>query len=113
MLAAYQEAVRHFFTVDESLLGLPIASLGGFVGLPRTRDLVLVLVGDHQPPAVVSGEGAPWDVPVHVVSSRGSFLDALTSHGFVRGMHPPRKPLMRLHELMPLLTSAMGGHSPS
>jgi hypothetical protein len=90
-----------------------LASLGGFVGLPRSRDVVLVLIGDHQPPAVVSGEGAPWDVPVHVVSSRGAFLDALTAHGFVRGMHPQRKPLMRLHELMPTLTSAMGGHSPS
>jgi hypothetical protein len=65
-----------------------LATLGGFVGLPRTRDVVLVLIGDHQPPAVVSGEGAPWDVPVHVVSSRGAFLDALVAHGFTRGVHP-------------------------
>jgi hypothetical protein len=52
-------------------------------------------------------------VPVHVVSSRGPFLDALAAHGFVRGMHPQRKPLMRLHELMLTLASAMGGRSPS
>ena len=77
--------------------------------LPRTRDVVLILIGDHQPPAVVSGEGAPWDVPVHVVSSRRAFLDALTAQGFSRGMHPRRAPLMRLHELMPALTSAMAG----
>jgi hypothetical protein len=86
-----------------------LATLGGFVGLPRTRDVVLVLIGDHQPPAVVSGEGAPWDVPVHVVSSRGAFLDALVAQGFTRGMHPRRQPLMRMHELMPALTSAMDG----
>jgi hypothetical protein len=86
-----------------------LASLGGFVGLPRTRDVVLILIGDHQPPAVVSGEGAPWDVPVHVVSSRGAFLDALIAQGFTRGMHPRRATLMRMHELMPALTSAMDG----
>jgi hypothetical protein len=69
--------------------------------------VVVVLIGDHQPPAVVSGEGAPWDVPVHVVSSRGALLDALVAQGFTRGMHPRRAPLMRMHELMPALTSAM------
>jgi len=84
-----------------------LATLGGFVGLPRTRDVVLVLIGDHQPPAVVSGEGAPWDVPVHVVSNRGAMLDALVAQGFTRGMHPRRAPLMRMHELMPALTAAM------
>jgi hypothetical protein len=88
-----------------------MTSLGGFLALPRTRDVVLVLIGDHQPPAVVSGEGAPWDVPVHVVSNRRAFLDAMTALGFSRGMHPSRAPLMRLHELMPALTSAMGSHT--
>jgi len=56
---------------------------------------------------VVSGEGAPWDVPVHVVSNRGAMLDALVAQGFTRGMHPRRAPLMRMHELMPALTAAM------
>lgn len=90
-----------------------MAALGGFLGLPRTRDVVLILIGDHQPPAVVSGEGAPWDVPVHVVSNRRAFLDAITTLGFTRGMHPRRAPLMRLHQLMPALASAMGGGSGS
>ena len=90
-----------------------LAALGGFVGLPRTRDVVLILIGDHQPPAVVSGEGAPWDVPVHVVSSRRAFLDALTARGFSRGMQPRRAPLMRLHELTPALAAAMGSRTGS
>jgi hypothetical protein len=88
-----------------------LAALGGFTGLPRSRDVVLILIGDHQPPAVVSGEGAPWDVPVHVISSRRAFLDALTGIGFTPGMHPRRAPLMRMHQLMPALTSALSGAS--
>jgi hypothetical protein len=86
-----------------------LASMGGFLGRPRTRDVVLVLVGDHQPPALVSGQGAPWDVPVHVVSNRRVFLDALIARGFSRGMHPSRPPLMRMHELTVAVTSAMAG----
>jgi hypothetical protein len=82
------------------------ASLGGFVGLPRNRDVVLILIGDHQPPAVVSGEGAPWDVPVHIVSSRPLVLEALRAHGFRDGMTPPRARLMKMHELMPAVFSA-------
>ena len=86
-----------------------LSTLAGFVSQPRTRDLVLVLVGDHQPPAVVSGEGAPWDVPVHVISSRPALLDALATRGFSPGMQPPRTRLMRMHELMPALVAAMDG----
>ena len=86
-----------------------LATLGGFVSQPRTRDLVLIVIGDHQPPAVVSGEGAPWDVPVHVISSRPALLDALRTRGFSDGVNPSRMPLMRLHELMPALVAAMNG----
>jgi hypothetical protein len=82
------------------------ASLGGFVGLPRNRDVVLILIGDHQPPAVVSGEGARWDVPVHIISSRPLVLEALRARGFHDGMTPPRARLMKMHELMPALFSA-------
>lgn len=85
------------------------ATLAGFVAEPRTRDLVIVLVGDHQPPAAVSGEHAPWDVPVHVLSSRRGLLDALLARGFTSGMQPSRAPLMRMHELMPALADAMDG----
>jgi hypothetical protein len=86
-----------------------LASLGGFVALPRSRDVVMILIGDHQPPAVVSGEGASWDVPVHVVSNRGAFLAALKTRGFTGGMHPQRAPLMRMNELMLAVTAAMDG----
>jgi hypothetical protein len=49
-------------------------------------DFVLVLVGDHQPQAGVTGLGARWDVPVHVVTSRAGVAEALLAAGFVRGV---------------------------
>ena len=45
-------------------------TLGGYLRLRADRDFVMILIGDHQPPAVVSGEGASWEVPVHVITSR-------------------------------------------
>jgi len=85
------------------------ASLGGFVSLPRNRGVVVVLLGDHQPPAAVSGEGATWDVPVHVIASAPAVLAALKAHGFTEGLHPPRTRVMKMHELMPALLSAFEG----
>ena len=38
-------------------------TFAGYVRQRAGRDYVMILIGDHQPPALVSGEGAPWDVP--------------------------------------------------
>lgn len=54
--------------------------------LREDDDFVLVLVGDHQPQAGVTGRRARWDVPVHVVTSRGAVAQALIAAGFVRGV---------------------------
>lgn len=54
-------------------------------------DFVLVLVGDHQPQAGVTGRGARWDVPVHVVTSRAAVAQALLEAGFVRGVELARE----------------------
>ena len=73
------------------------ATLGGYLRVHADRDFVMILIGDHQPPALVSGEGAPWDVPVHVIASRRDVLDRLLPHGFRAGAHS-RAPESRPHE---------------
>ena len=85
--------------------------IGGYLRLRADRDFVLVLVGDHQPPALVSGEGASWDVPVHVVASRHAVLDRLRHHRFEEGLELPRVPIARMDTLLPLLLDAFGGRS--
>jgi hypothetical protein len=83
--------------------------IGGLLRKRADRDLVLILIGDHQPPALVSGEGATWDVPVHVIANpttRLAVLDALRAHGFRNGLAPQRPKLSRMHELVPVLLDA-------
>jgi hypothetical protein len=72
----------------------------------------MILIGDHQPPALVSGQGAPWDVPVHIIASRTSareeMLDRLRSHGFRTGLSPDRPILGKMNELLPMMLDAFG-----
>ena len=95
---SYVEALQYAF-----------AHIGGYLRLRADRDLVLVLVGDHQPPALVSGAGASWEVPVHVVTSRADLHDRLVDgHGFVPGLEPRRPAVARMDGLLPILLDAFG-----
>jgi hypothetical protein len=86
------------------------ASFGGYLRMRANRDVVMILIGDHQPPAAVSGEGSRWDVPVHIVSSRSDIIDDLVARGFVRGLIPSSKPIGRMHELTTTLLDAFSTH---
>ncbi len=81
-------------------------TLSGYLRKNADRDVVMILLGDHQPPALVSGEGAPWDVPVHVIASRREILDALVAKGFRRGLTPSRPDLSKMNALLPVLLDA-------
>ena len=84
------------------------ATIEGYLRRRADRDFVMILIGDHQPPAAVSGEGASWDVPVHVIASRPQLLDALAARGFREGLTPARPPLARMHALLVILLDAFG-----
>jgi hypothetical protein len=83
--------------------------LAGWLRRNADADVTLVVLGDHQPPAAVSGPGADWTVPVHVVTRRDDVSNALRAVGFVAGLRPLGAPLMRMHELRPVLRTAFNG----
>jgi hypothetical protein len=80
-------------------------TLAGYVR-QRSDDVVMILIGDHQPPAMVSGKNAPWRVPVHVVASRGQVLHRLLDHGFRPGLQPQIPSIGAMHTLVPMLLDA-------
>lgn len=80
--------------------------IGGYLRFRADRDLVVVLIGDHQPAAFVSGEGASWDVPVHVITARSAVLDGLKAQGFREGLTPPRPVIATMDGLLPKLLTA-------
>ncbi len=88
--------------------------LSGYFARPEARETVYVLIGDHQPTANVTGEGASWEVPVHVISRDPRLLEPLEARGFTRGLNTRQAPLGGLHDLPEmLLTAWSSGGSPS
>jgi hypothetical protein len=63
----------------------------GWLAQPKTRDALYIVMGDHQPAANVTGEGATWDVPVHIISSQPELLQRFIDRGFEKGL-TPREP---------------------
>jgi hypothetical protein len=82
--------------------------LGGYLRERRDTDLVIVVVGDHQPPVGVGGERPSWDVPVHVIARPGPLLDALAQEGFVPGLSPQRPRIGGMDDLVRVLVRTFG-----
>jgi hypothetical protein len=95
---AYMSSVQYFFDTVSSYLR----------ARPDSR-FVLIILGDHQPAANVSGEGASWDVPVHVIASQPAILDALLANGFRQGLVPDLPTAGKMNELAPWSLAAFGG----
>lgn len=74
------------------------------------RDLVVVLVGDHQPAPIVSGTDASHDVPVTIIAQDPAVLDAVEEWGWERGIHPSASaPVWRMDEFRDRFVAAFGG----
>ena len=84
VLWADHDRVRRQYieTIDYTLetLGDYIARFGG--------DAVFIVLGDHQPAALVTGPDASRAVPFHVVSRDVSLIEAFRSDGLTMGMTP-------------------------
>ena len=60
-------------------------------------DLVLVVLGDHQPAKVVTGENPSHDVPISVVARDPAVLDKIAAWGWEDGLRPgPQAPVWRM-----------------
>ena len=75
-------------------------SLRAFVRFVTTYgddDLVVVVLGDHQPATIVSGSDAGHDVPVAVVARDPAVLDRISGWGWDAGLRPePDAPVWRM-----------------
>ncbi|MFH8972544.1 CDP-alcohol phosphatidyltransferase [Streptomyces sp. NPDC017890] len=74
-----------------------------------TDDTVLVFLGDHQPLARVSGDGAGRDVPVSIVAKDPEVLDAIDGWNWTEGLEPaPDAPVWRMSSFRDRFLTAYG-----
>ena len=52
------------------------------------NNLVLVVLGDHEPTTIVSGQGASHDVPITIISHDPAVMDRISTWGWEDGMRP-------------------------
>lgn len=81
--------------------------LRGFLEHRAPAGSLVIVIGDHQPSAIISGENAPWTAPAHIFSTDGDLLRQLKGSGFVEGFRPPFQTTARMHELNPMLLRAL------
>lgn len=80
--------------------------LADYVAHHAPANLLMIVIGDHQPIGSVTGPDQPWDVPVHIISSNAALLARFETAGFVAGLQPPPAPLGPMHALTPTLIDA-------
>lgn len=96
-----------------------LEALVSFVVARGDDDLVLVMVGDHQPATIVSGAGAGFDVPVAVVARDPAVLSRTAGWGWGEGLRPTADaPVWRMDEFRDRFLAAYSpdghtGHVPA
>jgi hypothetical protein len=96
--AAYAESVT--YSID---------SLVQLVRRARDPNLVVVLLGDHQPSTVVSGPGASHRVPVTFVARDAAVTRRIAGWGWQEGMRPAADaPVWRMDAFRDRLLTAFG-----
>ena len=68
------------------------AVLGDWLAKHLAGNGLVILLGDHQPPAVVGGELQQWTVPIHVLSRDPDLVAPFIAAGYVAGLVPPQTP---------------------
>ena len=77
-------------------LGYDFAALEGWLTQHMPGDGLVILLGDHQPPAVIGGRPEPpWTVPIHVLSRDPDLVAPFIAEGYVSGLVPAQKPPYR------------------
>ena len=100
--AAYGESIE--YTVE---------SLISYLETYPDPDLVLVLVGDHQPHKYVSGEDPGHDVPITIVAHDPAVMRRISDWGWQPGMNPgPDAPVWRMDAFRDRFLTAFGPQPP-
>jgi hypothetical protein len=96
--AAYGESIEY-----------SLSALVTFVTTYGDDNLVVVMLGDHQPATIVSGEDAGRDVPIAILARDPAILDAIAGWGWDTGLRPESDaPVWRMDAFRDRFLAAFG-----
>jgi hypothetical protein len=86
-----------------------LRSLFSFVEHYGRKNLVLVVLGDHQPATVVTGYDASHDVPISVIAHNPAVMRRIAGWDWADGMRPgPKAPVWPMSAFRDNFLSAFG-----
>lgn len=96
LAAAYTASIRY-----------NLAVLGGYLRQYAPANALLLVLGDHQPPAIVGGRDLSWQVPVYVFSRNPAIQARWVAAGFRPGLVPGPTALGGIERLGALLLESV------
>jgi hypothetical protein len=86
-----------------------INTLISYVETYGDENLVFVVLGDHQPAPMITGDNASRDVPITIVAHDRAVLDRITGWGWADGLKPaPQSPVWPMNEFRDRFLTAFG-----
>ncbi|WP_127476609.1 hypothetical protein [Microbacterium sulfonylureivorans] len=79
------ERVRELYAES---VAYSLATMFSYLETFDQHDLVLIVLGDHQPARIVSGPDADHDVPITIIAQDSAVLDAIEAWDWEEGVHP-------------------------
>ena len=96
----------------EKAVDYSLATIGDYMAR-FGEDTVFIVVGDHQPAPIITGDDASREVPIHIVTDAPRLLRRLEPRYWSPGMRPaPGLPVRSMHEFRLFFTAAMSDLSP-
>ncbi|MGD9961532.1 CDP-alcohol phosphatidyltransferase family protein [Nocardioides sp.] len=87
-----------------------LSAVAGFVEQYGDDNLVVVMLGDHQPHTIVSGDDAGRDVPISIIAHDPAVLAAVRGWGWDRGLRPtPQAPVWTMSDFRDRFLEAFAG----
>ena len=100
---------RHVQQLYGQSVEYTMSTLFSFLTTFDDPNLVLVVLGDHQPATVVSGAGANHEVPISIISQDPAVIDRISSWQWQPGMLPsPTAPVWRMDAFRDRFLAAYG-----
>ncbi|MBU2665368.1 sulfatase [Actinoplanes bogorensis] len=91
-----------------------MTSLINWIQLYGDDNLVMVLLGDHQPSPIAAGAGASHDVPITLVAKDPKVLDRITGWGWAEGLRPRSDtPVWPMSDFRDKFLTAFGQQTPA
>ncbi len=94
------ERVRHQYTLA---IDYVLAVLASYAAQFVDEQTLMIVVGDHQPAPLITGDDASRDVPIHVITGDPALLEPFRAWGLSSGMRPEGDAIGRMDSVRRLV----------